>query len=68
MDLIHSWQQAGVRFSHARNEALELLCEAGVSWRQVDLAGSSLRQADLRQADQTGAILSSVALPDPGGR
>lgn len=67
MELIHSCQQAGVRFSHARNEALELLCEAGVPMDGLNLSGSDLDELHVpgvswRQADLSGSSLRDADL------
>jgi hypothetical protein len=79
MDLIVSCQQAGVRYSLARNEAIELLSEAGIGFDGFDLSGLDLHAlrapgvrwpqvrlvaSDLRGADLRGADLRGTDLRD----
>lgn len=57
MELILTCQQAGVRFSLARNEAIELLCEAGLSFDGFDLSA-----LDLGGLHAPGALWAKVKL------
>lgn len=77
VELILSCQQAGIRYSLARNEAIEMLCEAGIGFDGFDLSGidlHGLRAAgvrwpevnlvgtDLQAADLRGADLRGADL------
>lgn len=72
MELILSCQQAGVRFSHARNEALELLSDAGLWLDGLDLSqccldglrvpGGRWRQVNLSGSSLRGADLRQLDL------
>lgn len=67
MELVFNCQQAGVRFSHARNEALEQLCQAGVWMDGLDLSSTNLDDLQMagvrwRQVNLAGASLRSADL------
>ena len=62
MELILSCRQAGVRFSYARNEALELLAAAGIWLDGQDLSGIILDEISLTGAQMQGVNLSDSSL------
>lgn len=62
MELILSCQQARVRFSHARNQALELLSEAGLWLDELDLSGSLLDGLRIPGARWRGVNLAGSSL------
>jgi type II secretory pathway pseudopilin PulG len=77
VELILSCQQAGIRYSLARNEAIEMLCEAGIGFDGFDLSGIDLHAlrapgvrwpdvnlvgTDLQAADLRGAELRGADL------
>jgi hypothetical protein len=62
MELILSCRQAGVRFSYARNEALELLAAAGIWLDGQDLSGIVLDEIRLTGARMQGVNLSGSSL------
>jgi hypothetical protein len=62
MELILSCRQAGVRFSYARNEALELLAASGLWLDGQDLSGIVLDDIRLSGARMQGVNLSRSSL------
>lgn len=62
MELILSCQQARVRFSHARNQALELLSEAGLWLDGLDLSGTLLDELSIPGARWRGVKLAGCSL------
>jgi len=62
MELILSCRQAAVRFSYARNEALELLAAAGIWLDGQDLSGIILDEIRLTGARMQGVNLSGSSL------
>lgn len=64
MDLILSCQQAGVRFSHARNEALERLSAAGLGLDGLQLNGIDLDELQVPGARWPGVNLAGSSLRD----
>ena len=50
MELILFCQQAGVRYSLARNDAIELLCEAGIGFDGFDFSGIDLHRLQVQGA------------------
>jgi hypothetical protein len=62
MELILSCQQAKVRFSHARNQALEQLSEAGLWLDELDLSGSLLDDLRIPGARWRGVNLAGSSV------
>jgi hypothetical protein len=62
LELILMYQQAGVRTSHARSQALELLSEAGFSPDGLDLSGIDLEEIQLAGARWPGVNLAGSSL------
>lgn len=62
LELILTFQQAGVRCSHARTQALELLSDAGFSPDGFDLSGIDLEGIHLAGARWSGANLAGSCL------
>lgn len=62
MELILSCQQARVRFSYARNQALEQLSEAGLWLDELDLSGTQLDGLRIRGARWRGVNLAGSSL------
>jgi hypothetical protein len=62
MELILSCQQAKVRFSYARNQALEQLSEAGLWLDELDLSGTQLDGLRIRGARWRGVNLAGSSL------
>lgn len=69
MDVIYRCQEAGLRYSLMRNEALERLCHSGI-WldgldlRQAQLEALQLRHGRLRGLNLQGAVLRDACLQD----
>ncbi len=62
MELILTCQQAGVRISHARDQALEQLAQAGLWLDGLDLRGAVLDELRLPGARWRGAQLAGASL------
>ena len=62
MELITSRQQAGVRLSYARNDALELLSHAGIDLDGLDLRGVTLDDLQVPGARWHGVQLRGASL------
>jgi uncharacterized protein YjbI with pentapeptide repeats len=62
MELILSCRQAGVRFSYARNQALERLADAGIWLDGQDFSGIVLDEIRLPGARMQGVNLSCTSL------
>jgi hypothetical protein len=62
MELILNCQQANVRFSYARNQALELLSEAGIWLDALELSGSLLDELRIPGARWRGVNLAGSSL------
>ncbi len=62
MELILSCQQAKVRFSYARNQALEQLSEAGLWLDELDLSGSLLDELRIPGGRWRGVNLAGSSL------
>lgn len=60
--VILACQQAGVRFAPARNDALELLCGAGLEFNGWDLSGLDLDQIRIAGAHWHGVNLEGSTL------
>jgi hypothetical protein len=69
MEVIQACNQMGARFSHARNEALELLSESGLWLDGLDLSGAQMEEirapyARWRGVNLKGADLRKASLHD----
>jgi len=62
MELVYSCQEHRIRLSHARNEALEQLCEAGIELHGLDLSGADLSEIRLPAARLQGVKLVGTDL------
>jgi hypothetical protein len=62
MELVFHCQEHRIRLSHARNEALEQLCEAGIELHGLDLSGADLSEIRLPAARLQGVKLVGTDL------
>jgi hypothetical protein len=62
MELVFHCQDHRIRLSHARNAALEQLCEAGIELEGLDLSGADLSEIQLPAARLQGVNLIGANL------